>query len=251
MTYGSILRSLANREVIIPYLENAILSQEWPDKYTITIDSSPYYGHGDGYFHPSTHPLMGERQLYYLFHPDYRDRIVQERPSLKREMTLAMGSALHGIVQTQFVMTGLVRPDQLEVEYINRDKHVRGRIDFIVNHPDGRRLICEMKTQTNYKFSKQEEIKPEWDAQLSLALDAMGEDTGILLLFESGFPYGLKEFTVPRNDALLSEIYAKFDRVREAIALNRPPMYCCAKGSPEMTSCRARFACHLADNAGS
>lgn len=251
MTYGSILRSLANREVIIPYLENAILSQDWPDSYDITIDSSPYYGHGDGYFHPSTHPLMGERELYYLFHPDYRDRVVRERPSLKREMTLAMGSALHGIIQAQFMMTGLVRHDQVEVEYINREKHVRGRIDFIVSHPDGRTIPVELKTRTSYKFSTQDEILPSWDAQLSMALDATGYDTGILLLLESGFPYGMKEFVVPRNDALLSEIYAKFDRVREAIALNRPPMYCCAKGSPEMTSCPARFCCWLADDARS
>jgi hypothetical protein len=101
---------------------------------------------------------------------------------------------------------------------------------------------------TNYKFSKQAEIKPEWDAQLSLALDACGQDTGILLLLESGFPYGIKEFIVPRNDALLSEIYAKFARVREAIALDRPPLHCCAKDSPQMTSCPARFACWLQED---
>lgn len=588
MTYDAILRSLANREVIIPYLENAILSQEWPDSYNITIDSSPYYGAGDGYFHPSTHPLMGERQLYYLFHPDHQGDIVRERPSLKREMTLAMGSALHGIVQAQFIMTGLVKEENIEVEYVNTDHHVRGRIDFIVDHPDGRIIPVEMKalacstpilttagwstmgelkdgdevyapdgqptkvvqahpirlgrpcyrvrfrdgqdvvadadhlwsvwdrnnggswrvlttkeladaswsgryrfsvpvteplqmpeqddlpidpwllgmwlgdgstahtcitagdsdlpylegrvsalgvdysvyrygtkapivylkglrpafrslglmwrdpadnsfkgrkfipeqyllapeqqrrqllagimdadgtvgdhqvqicmtneslmrqvlqlvrslgyratwnesrsrlsgkdcgpvywvkfstkwgeppfdmprkresfierssgahqdlrrnaivgveevstvptrcitvahesslyvagegfvpthnTMTNFKFSKQAEIKPEWDAQLSLALDAVGQDTGILLLLESGFPYGIKEYIVPRNDALLSEIYGKFARVREAIALNRPPLHCCAKGSPQMTTCNARFSCWLA-----
>lgn len=248
MTYDAILRSLANREVIIPYLENAILSQEWPESYTITIDSGPYYGAGDGYFHPSTHPLMGERQLYYLFHPDHQDDVMRERPSMKRELTLAMGSALHGILQAQFMMTGLVKPENVEVEYVNRDHHVRGRIDFIVDHPDGRIIPVEMKTMTNFKFSKQAEIKPEWDAQLSLALDACGQDTGILLLLESGFPYGIKEFIVPRNDVLLSEIYAKFARVREAIALNRPPLHCCAKDSPQMTSCPARFACWLKDD---
>jgi len=579
--FGGILRSLANREVITPYLENAILSQEWPDSYNIRIDSSPYYGHGDGYFHPSTHPLMGERQLFYLFHPDYRDAIVRERPTLKRELTLSMGSALHGIVQTQFIMSGLVKPDMVECEYINADHHVRGRIDFIVHHPDGRIIPVEMKalacstpilttsgwstmgelrdgdevyapdgqptkvlrahpirlgrpcyevkfrdgqsvvadedhlwavhdrnnggrdrvmttgeiaaaawsdryrfrvpvtdplqtpeadlpidpyllgvwlgdgsscqpeitvgdddlshlchrldalgmsyrvykyadkaprvylhgirslfiasglmgkggnkyipeqyllasesqrrellaglmdsdgtvghhqaaicmtkellmrqvlqlvrslgyratwneslarvngkdcpvywvkfstswgpspfamprkkiaweakpkkspqnlrlnaivsvtevdtvptrcitvahesslyvvgrgfipthnTQSSFGFSKQTEIKPEWDAQLSLALDATGYDTGILLLVEAGFPYGIKEFTVPRNDALLSEIYAKFARVREAIALDQIPNYCCPKGSTVMQNCKARFACWLKDD---
>ena len=182
-----------------------------------------------------------------MFHPDYQDKMVSERPSMKREMTLAMGSSLHAIVQTQFIMTGLVTPENVEVEYVNRDHHVRGRIDFIVDHPDGRIIPVEMKTMTNFKFSKQTEIKPEWDAQLSLALDAVGHDTGILLLLESGFPYGIKEFIVPRNDTLLSEIYGKFGRVREAIALNKPPLHCCPKGSPQMTSCPARFACWMSD----
>ena len=244
--YANLLKSLANRDLLLPYLENALLSQEWPDSYTVTIDSSPYYGHGDGYFHPSTHPLMGERLLYYMFHPDTRDHMVREKPSLKREMTLAMGSSLHAIVQTQFIMSGLVTPENIEVEYVNVDHHVRGRMDFIVDHPDGRTLPVEMKTMTNYKFSKQTEIKPEWDAQLSLALDTTGHDTGILLLVESGFPYSMKEFIVPRNDALLSEIYGKFDRVREAIALNRPPTPCCAPGSNTVDSCPARYSCWLA-----
>ena len=244
--YAQVLRRLGDREMILPYLERSIIAENWPDSYTITIDSSPYYGAGDGRFHPSTHPLMGARELYYRFHPDTRDLIAQESPSLQREMTLAMGSALHGVVQAQMQMSGLVRPENIEVEYLNEEHNVRGRIDFIVDHPSGKTLPVEMKTRTHFKFDKQTEILPSWDAQLSLALDNTGHDEGILLMVESGWPYKMREFTVKRNDALLEEIYAKFDYVLECIKNNTPPLHCCGFDSPEMKACGARFCCWLA-----
>jgi len=245
--YTSIFNKLADGQMVVPHLESALLSDDWPESYSIEIDSGEYYGKGDGYFHPSTHPLMGARELYYRFHPDTRDLVIQERKSLQSHMTLAMGSALHGVIQTQLQMAGLLSPGDIEVEYVNHDHHVRGRIDFILNHPSGERVICELKTQNSFAFSKQEKVKPAWDAQLSLAMDAKGFDYGILLVMESGFPYGFREFRVPRNDSLLSEIYAKFDMVRSCIAMNTPPKFCCALGSKEMDNCPARFQCWLSD----
>jgi len=70
-----VLSSLADRELLLPYFRNALLSKQWPDSYQVSIDSSPYYGAGDGYFHPSTHGLLGARELYYRFHPDHRDHL--------------------------------------------------------------------------------------------------------------------------------------------------------------------------------
>jgi len=245
--YGDVFRSLAQRELLLPYFKNAVLSQEWPDNYIVHVDSSPYYGLGDGYFHPSTHSLLGARQLYYLFHPDYQDRLVPEERDVQDEMTLAMGSALHAVVQTQFVQSGLLEPEDIEVEYINKNHHVRGRIDFIIHHPIGDRVVTEFKTRNSRAFTFQKQILPEWDAQLSLALDQIGETYGVLLMLESGYPYRMREFKVPRNDELLSEIYRKFDFVRESIALNRPPPHCCSMGSAEMKKCPARYCCWLKD----
>lgn len=244
--WEGLFRRLADREMILPYFEQAMLADNWPDSYTVKIDSSPYYGAGDGYFHPSSMPLKGARELYYMFHPDTSDQIIRERPSLQREMTLAMGSALHGIVQTQMQMCGLVKPEDIEKEYVIVDHHVRGRIDWIVDHPMGRRYVTEMKTMNSFGFGRQKEIKPEWDAQLSIALDSQGEDEGILLLVESGWPYKMKEFLVRKNQPLLDEVYAKFDYVRECIARDTPPQHCCAFDSPEMKKCPARGVCWLA-----
>jgi len=247
MSWGdNILQRLASKELILPVFENQMRFDEWPDSYQVKVDSSPYYGAGDGFFHPSTHPLMPARQLYYMFHPDTRDKIVPEANTLQRQMTLSVHSAIHAVIQTQMQMTGLVVSEEdIEVEYVNHEHHVRGRIDFIVDHPTEGRVPVELKGQNPYSFRKQETIKPEWDAQLSLALDNVGADFGILMVLETGWPYQLKEYRVQRNDALLSEIYTKFDLVREAIATNTPPRHCCMPDSPEMKVCPARMVCWL------
>lgn len=245
--YREVFRALANRDLLVPYLRNALLSDNWPDNYIVKVDSSPYYGLGDGYFHPSTHALMGARQLYYMFHPEHSQKLLLEQRDVQDEMTLAMGSALHAVVQTQFIQSGLLVPEDVEVEYIDQSHHTRGRIDFLINHPIGDRIPVEFKTRNSRAFTFQKEILPEWDAQLSMAVDAAGQTYGILLMLESGFPYRMKEFKVPRNDMLLSEIYAKFDYVRECIALDTPPPHCCALGSIQMKECPARYRCWLKD----
>jgi len=246
--YDSLFKRLAQRDKITPFFEHGVLSQKWPDEYTITIDSSPYYGLGDGKFHPSTHPLMGERLLWYMFHPEFADKLIHEKRTVMSEMTLAMGSAIHGIMQTQFTMMGLCKEEDIEVEYGSRQHNVRGRLDFLVHHPNGETIPVELKTQNVYAFSRQKEMKLEWDIQLSLEEDCLGYSEGVLLVAEAGWPYTLKEYHHSRNDNLLSQTYTKFDNVRTAVALDRPPKACCALNSAEMTSCPARHLCWLSKN---
>jgi hypothetical protein len=245
--FDSILNRLAARDLVLPFLEAAMLADNWPKTYTIEIDSSEYYGAGDGYFHPSTHPLMGERELYYIFHPDTRDVMAWERPSVQREMTLAVRSAMHGVVGTMLKMARLCTDDDIEHEYVNTAHHVRGRIDFIVTLPNGQRIPVEMKGRTHFKYSKETEASPAAVAQLNLGLDAVGEDLGVVLMQEDGYPYRWREFPVKRDRLLLNEIYARFDRVRAAIARNEPPTFCCADGSQAMKACPARHVCWLRD----
>lgn len=59
--YDNILKRLESKELILPILENQMRANEWPESYQITVDSSPYYGKSDGYFHPSSHPLLHPR----------------------------------------------------------------------------------------------------------------------------------------------------------------------------------------------
>lgn len=255
MKLTNIFERLENRSLIVPLLEDAITSGKWPDSYAVTIDSAPYYGltdvdgqggkggSGDGYFHPSTHPFWGERRLFLAFHPEYKDEAVREARTLTGELTLSVGSALHGIVQAQFEMAGVLRPENVEYEYVNREHHCRGRIDFILDMPNGTTLPVELKTMNSYSFRNLEEIKDSWDAQLSMALDNSGHDMGILLVMEAGWPYTMREFRVPRNDKLLSKTYEKFDRVRDYLEDDVMPPPCCAPDSAEMKGCPFRHFC--------
>jgi len=244
--YGSILDSLADQQLLIPYFRNALVSGKWPDSYQVKVDSSPYYGTGDGYFHPSTHSLMGARELYYRFHPEHRDHVIRESRNPQSEMSFAVGSAIHAVVQTQFQMAGLIRDESdVEVEYVIDEHHVRGRIDFIVHHPDGNTYPVELKTTSSRNYSFLKGIKESWDAQLSMGLYGTGYATGILLVQEVGYPYQMQEFRVDRNDELLSEIFDKFSYVRECIANNTPPEHCCPIDSVAMKACPARYSCWL------
>jgi hypothetical protein len=242
----TILNRLTDQELILPYFELGMLSDMWPDEYTIKVDSSPYYGAGDGYFHPSTHALMDARKLYYHFHPDTRDKLIPERPTLERQMNFAVGSALHAVVQTQMQMTGLVKSeDNIEREFIIPEHHVRGRMDFIVDHPNGQQYIVEMKTMASRLYKFNEAILPSWDAQLSLQEYAMEKTQGIILVMERGGSCQMREYFHHRNDVLLQEIFDKFAYVRQCIADNTPPNHCCLLDSKDMHACPARLECWL------
>lgn len=246
MAFERILNRLVEQELIMPYFELALLADNWPEHYTIEVDSSPYYGAGDGCFHPSTHPLMGARQLYYRFHPATRGSMIPQRPTLRRQMILAMGSAMHAVVQTQMKMVGLVTdPDNIEVDFRIEEHNVRGRIDFIVDHPNGTEYIVEMKTVDPYLYRKLDGIKPEWDAQLSLQEYARGKSQGIILAMERGGDCQMREFFHHRNDVLLDEIFTKFAYVKECIKRDTPPKHCCVADSKEMQECGARGECWL------
>ena len=174
MSMGNILNSLQAKQIVMPYLENAFHNDQWPDEYYIRVDSEDYYGltdeegithdtgPGDGYFHPSSHPLMTARELYYRYHPDFAALVPRERRSLTSHMTLAAGTAMHAVIQTQLHMAGIlmrgeteedfewqpvegdpdvvgrwVEKNPYEWEYINRRHMVRGRMDGRLRHPQG------------------------------------------------------------------------------------------------------------------
>lgn len=255
MNLGNIFKTLESRQVVVPLFEDALTSGKWPESYTVKIDSEPYYGgsspegetglggSGDGFFHPSTHPGWGERRLFLAFHPLYKDEQIREPRTVQGEMTLSMGSALHGIVQTQLQMAGVLREENIEFEYVDRENNTRGRIDFILDLPRGETIPVELKTVNSYSFNKVTEVRDYWDTQLSMGLDNSGHDYGILLALESGWPYKMKEFRVKRNDKVLSEVYAKFHRVLDALEEDSMPEPCCIPKSATHKKCPFRHFC--------
>lgn len=151
MAFGeNILQRLADRQIILPILENQMRSDTWPDKMTFEVDTSPYYGldeegNPDGWFHPSSHSLKTARQLYYEFHPEHKHLIEREPWSMSLMMASSVGSSIHAVLQTQLQMAGMCGPEDVEPQYDNVDHHVRGRGDVIVHHPTEGPIPVEIK----------------------------------------------------------------------------------------------------------
>lgn len=275
---ASIFKRLVEQQVVLPYLENAFKQDQWPDRYTIEVDSTPYYGlmdeegishevgSGDGYFHPSTHPFMTARELWYRFHPEFSKRLIPERRTLAGHLTLAAGSAMHSVIQTQLNMAKILRrgKDSLldewtehrpgvrgmwpernpyEWEYINSAHNLRGRSDGILDHPLLGDMTFELKTQNSRAYRFQETWKDEWYGQTQCGMDAYGVDEGVILVLEMGYPFDMKEFRVRRDVDFLDRTWEKFAYVRDCLARDVPPRCEHPLDSDLARSCAARALC--------
>ena len=253
-----LLDKLASKEILIPHIEQTMLSDKWPDSYTVEIDSSPYYGQttpdgeileigsGDGYFHPSSHSLACQRDLYVAFHP----RLQHLRPKLRKDlafyMTVNYGTAIHSMMQTQLEMCGLLVPGTVEYEYVCDHHNVRGRIDAVVQPPGHGEVVLDIKTinSRGFSFLQSHTPKLEWEAQVNLGMDHYKVDRGLILAVEAGYPWGLKEVTIKKNPELLDSIYGKWEKVTEAIKRDTPLDCLCQKGcwAGELTNDQLKVA---------
>ena len=251
---GSILGSLDRGDLITPYLEAAVEGDLWPDSYTVKVDSSPYYGltdlsgenlllgSGDGYFHPSTHPLMSARELYFHFHPNHiNDKPARKKFNFAGAMTVSAGTALHSIIQTKLDMIGMLKDP--EWEYVDEERKVRGRIDGVFMHPEEGDFVFEYKTQNSRGFARENDPKHSWVVQTNLGMHYRGLDRAVVLVQEMGYPFSTKEFHVEKDQAMLDRIFEKFALVRESIEKDTPPPCDHHHGSAERTNCPFREVC--------
>lgn len=276
---NNIFRGLVEQRIITPYLENAFNNDEWPDHYFVEIDSSPYYGlvddegvahetgSGDGYFHPSTHATMTARRLYYSFHPEYAKLLHHEPWTFSQRMSVAIGTAMHAVVQTQLDMANLLvrgepsddwtvdpgrshirwrwpERNPFEFEYINDIHRCRGRADGVLDHPRLGQIIFEYKTMNSPKFRQLSKEKDEWYSQVQLAMDHYGCDEALILVQEMGLPWATKEYRVRKDRAHIDAIFAKWDYVRECVKRDMPPICEHPRFEPSTKRCAAAHLCH-------
>lgn len=230
-----LLDRLGSREILVPHIEQSMLADNWPQNYMVVIDSSPYYGQmtaegeilpagsGDGYFHPSS-ALACPRDLYISFNP----RTQSLRPVLRKDlafyMTVNFGTAIHGMMQAQLEMCGLLVPGTVEYEYTCDHHNVRGRIDAVVQPPNRGEVVLDIKTMNSRGFGllKPYEPKREWEAQVNLGMAHYGVKEGLILVVEAGYPWSLKEIPIKYNEALLDSLYTKWENVITAIERDTP-----------------------------
>lgn len=238
MAFGRrLIQSLGERELVIPYLEQSILKQNWPDYYTITVDSRPYYGTGDGCFHPSSDCLLEARQLYFKKKPP---KNAAHRPrNLGLEMAASLGTAYHAILQTQLIQAGLVKPENVEREVRSEEHRGRGHIDGIVDHPNGNTYLLDIKSKSSYGFRSMQGPQKSWIYQMNCYLDWLDLEECVIVMVLTEYPYSFREFRIKRNRELLRPVYEKWDYVSECLDKEVPPREYCTNSSPVSKKCQS------------
>lgn len=240
------ITKLSRNEKLTPYLEKAIVEADWPKEYAIKVYNKERKW--DGYFHPSSDAAAGELFLYYKF--AQTNELKWERFSPSSVMTMQIGSALHSLIESMLAHLKFTSVEFCEVPFTNEENMCSGTLDVqrvFLRDGTGESPPVEIKSCSTLP----QKVIEGHAYQLQPYLDmGCGEpaDYGIVLYIEKAYPHRLKEFVVKRDPVVLDEIYSKWKRVREAVALKDPSLIqrnCCNAGSKAHFECPARFICRI------
>lgn len=250
---ANLYKTLSEKNIIIPYVQNAITSDKWPTEFRIPIRT-----HGsleDDWFHPSIDSYPDARYLYYRLHPEEKKKLrPEQRRSVENELSPLLGTVFHVVIQQKLKVTGFIGDEHIEVPLVNEEVHGKGHLDFVFpNHPiKGKDIVVDIKTASPESFDNLFAPRKQHIYQLQPYMDFYGKQTnqvideGVLFYIRMGRPFTMKEFRIDRNEEILTEIYTKWDYVRNCIALNTPPKakcHNCTKDSDIMERCPAKNPC--------
>lgn len=247
---SSLYQQLSENNLIIPYLENAFNSDQWPDEINVPMKQKDYSN--NDWFFPSSHAVPDARWLYYQLHPDHRNNVLPRKNTTSDKLAMLFGVFLHTVVQEKMLISGLLEKQHIEVPLRDEEIHARGRADIIFpNHPQKKKdIVVDIKTTATENYNRL--IKPTSSHKLQLLcymkwyeiLTGQAMDEGIILVIEAGRPFRQKEFRVHRDDEAMKALYDKWNYVRHCISINSPPeAKCCALNSDSMNKCNAREIC--------
>lgn len=253
------LKASENRAEIIPILHEYLETGKLPNPFKVSVRGGTGNRGPDGWFHPSSHPLLTERQLYlYLTDPDFW----QPAPfDYTIKMSAMIGSVVHDIVETALIDLGyLVKPKGVCVacgfdqprncrEHGAKDPKTKSR-----GHLDGLLLIngvmrgFEFKTAmpraiTDLQNNDIEAFRKKWPYYYSQVQEYM-RMTGLtsfkVLVWAMGNPWDMREFTIEADIIFQKRTEALYLAAREAVEDGVMPMACCNPGSALSKSCPAR-----------
>lgn len=257
--------------VVVPLVESALRAGKFPEYFTVTFRDEGRERKPDGWFHPSTHPMWGERQLfYYLTRPD---ELVPEEIEYQNRMAMLMGTAVHAFIQVVMIAAGiLIKPHGTcvacgrehgtkknqchEWGAIDRELGRRGHVDGLLEVSVWKwgRGLFEFKSigdkatigLQHHDVEWLKKKKPGYYAQVQDYLDMTGMQKAIIIFAILGFPWRLVEIEVPYDEAFMIGLRGKYRRVREAVAADEIPDPCCAPRSKESKVCPALEICPIA-----
>jgi hypothetical protein len=236
-----------------PALFEYMMTGKYPRKWQVVFRQPPDRA-PDGFFHPSSAPMMGERQLYYfLTEPGRWEREPFDYPA---RMSTFIGSAVHDFVKmclTELhflippegacIACGLNQPRQCDEHgMLDSELGARGHADGIMKD-----AIFELKTCAPLILLKvpdldQEFFKERWPGYYYQVHD-YGRMTGYqrarILIVGIGMPWEMREFVIEFEPDVMNEIAEKYRSVRRHEELGVPPQPCCAPSSAQARSCPA------------
>lgn len=216
----------------------------------------------DGWFHPSSHPLWTEWQLYtYLTAPD---RLRADPFEYDGAIAVTAGSFFHDFLQRAGVDCGAVveqppecgcgaicgqdpeHPNRAEVYAEDGEAGVRGHADGQMVE-SGRGL--EIKTMHPMKQAKVSEIgldylkdkNPDYYLQAQEYMRMRGWEAMVVVTVSMSYPFKLDELVIPYDRVAAMRTREKYLRVRSYAADGREPPRgeCCMKPK----DCPAKLVC--------
>lgn len=265
--FDSAIKDVAKGMVIKPLIQTYLYDAQFP-AFDLHFRAADMERKPDGWFHPSTHPLMSERALYlYLARPEI---FPVEKKKYMGSLAVTLGKVLHEFLQMCLEDAGVL-PKELQVcttcppeddchepsvldEVSGERGHTDGFLDLTgLKHLPADRCFPNLEIKSSGdgwgKLSKMEDLDlaafrkrwPDYYAQQQSYLRMSGKPYSIVFIMEHQFPFEMREFHVEYDPYFSAEIAAKYRRVRQAVADQHPPMCCSSKACPVNPLCSARI----------
>lgn len=251
---------------LTPILSNYLFLGKYPKEFSVTFRNHSEKRAPDGYFHPSTHPMWTERQLFlYLTKPAL---YIPEPLEVTGALSVTMGTAVHDFIEVCLIDAGvLARPTGTcvccgrehgkkkgqcaEWGAMDQATKSRGHMDGMLYLPDFGHAGFEFKTSNMMKISNIEDndiegFKKKWPAyyyQVQEYMRLTGLNRFVVFFLGMGFPWTMKEFVVPRDEAHIFEVGQKYRRVLQYVETGGMPDPCCSPRSATARQCPFRTAC--------
>lgn len=266
----------ASGQVITPIINAYLYEAKFPEVFTTTFRKAGGQRKPDGYFHPSTHPLMTARQLYYYMAEP--DKVVPEQLSYESRMAVTMGTAVHGFMQMCLLDAGVLikpsgdcvscgrphgtRKNQCD-EHGGMDPELksRGHLDGITQIDAKGALWVPGMGGFEFKSTNPNKVRgvkandlhwmlnwfkekcPDYYAQVQEYMRITGLRQFVVLFLSMGYPWSPLEIQVPYDSDHANRIAAKYALVRKHVEMGVPPEPCCAVKSKTARNCFARRVC--------
>lgn len=263
--FKSMVNASEGKAEIIPVLYGYLEGGKLPDPFTVSVRGGTGDRPPDGWFHPSSHPLLEVRQLYYyLTDPGSW----QPEPfSYTIKMSALIGSMVHDVVETALQdlgyliipkgvcqACGLKQPSKCkEHGAADLGTKSRGHMDGILG-VGGVMRGFEFKTAMPLTLVKIrnndiEAFRAKWPyyyAQVQEYMRMTGLTSYKVIFWAMGNPWEMREFTIEADVTFQLQTERKYLEARKAADDGDLPIPCCAPRSVMSKNCPAR-ACPIKD----